>query len=34
MVGVRRETILYMRKGKYDHYLKLEHDVVKELKKP
>jgi putative transcriptional regulator len=31
-VGVRRETILYMEKGKYNPSLKLAHDVAKELK--
>jgi len=32
MVGVRRETILYMEKGKYNPSLKLAHDVAKALK--
>ena len=31
-VGVRRETILYMEKGKYNPSLKLAHDVAKDLK--
>ena len=31
-VGVRRETILYMEKGKYNPSLKLAHDVAKTLK--
>jgi len=31
MVGVRRETILYMEKGKYNPSLKLAHDVAKTL---
>jgi len=31
-VGVRRETILYMEKGKYSPSLKLAHDVAKVLK--
>jgi putative transcriptional regulator len=30
-VGVRRETILYMEKGKYNPSLKLAHDVTKAL---
>ena len=30
-VGVRRETILYMEKGKYNPSLKLEYDVAKAL---
>ena len=30
-VGVRRETILYMEKGKYNPSLKLAHDVAKVL---
>jgi putative transcriptional regulator len=30
-VGVRRETILYMEKGKYNPSLKLAHDVAKAL---
>jgi putative transcriptional regulator len=32
MVGVRRETILYLEKGKYNPSLKLSHDVAKALK--
>jgi len=32
IVGVRRETILYMEKGKYNPSLKLAHDVAKALK--
>ncbi|MDH5691420.1 MAG: helix-turn-helix transcriptional regulator [Candidatus Bathyarchaeota archaeon] len=32
MVGVRRETILYMEKGKYNPSLKLAHEVAKALK--
>jgi putative transcriptional regulator len=32
VVGVRRETILYMEKGKYNPSLKLAHDVAKALK--
>jgi putative transcriptional regulator len=31
-VGVRRETILYMEKGKYNPSLKLAHEVAKSLK--
>ena len=31
-VGVRRETILYVEKGKYNPSLKLAHDVAKVLK--
>ena len=31
-VGVRRETILYLEKGKYNPSLKLAHDVAKVLK--
>ena len=30
-VGVRRETILYLEKGKYNPSLKLAHDVAKAL---
>jgi putative transcriptional regulator len=30
-VGVRRETILFMEKGKYNPSLKLAHDVAKAL---
>jgi putative transcriptional regulator len=32
MVGVRRETILYLEKGKYNPSLKLAHDVASALK--
>ncbi len=32
MVGVRRETILFMEKGKYNPSLKLAHDVALALK--
>jgi len=31
-VGVRRETILFLEKGKYNPSLKLAHDVSKVLK--
>jgi DNA-binding XRE family transcriptional regulator len=31
-VGVRRETILYLEKGKYNPSLKLAYDVSKTLK--
>jgi len=31
-VGVRRETILYLEKGKYNPSLQLAHDVAKALK--
>ena len=31
MVGVRRETILYLEKGKYNPSLKLAHDISKAL---
>ena len=31
-VGVRRETILYLEKGKYNPSLRLAHDVAKVLK--
>jgi len=31
-VDVRRETILYLEKGKYNPSLKLAHDVAKTLK--
>jgi DNA-binding XRE family transcriptional regulator len=31
-VGVRRETILYLEKGKYNPSLKLAYDVAKTLK--
>ena len=32
MVGVRRETIVFLEKGKYNPSLKLAHDVAKALK--
>ena len=31
-VGVRRETILYLEKGKYNPSLKLAHEISKALK--
>ena len=31
-VGARRETVLYMEKGKYNPSLKLVHEVAKALK--
>lgn len=31
-VGVRRETILFLEKGKYNPSLQLAHDVAKALK--
>jgi putative transcriptional regulator len=31
LVGVRRETIIYLEKGKYNPSLKLAHDVAKAL---
>jgi len=31
-VGVRRETILYLEKGKYNPSLKLAHDIAQALK--
>jgi len=31
-VGVRRETILFLEKGKYNPSLKLAHDISKALK--
>ncbi len=31
-VGVRRETILFLEKGKYNPSLKLAHDVAKALR--
>jgi len=31
-VGVRRETILYLEKGKYNPSLKLAHDIANALK--
>jgi len=32
IVGVRRETILYLEKGKYNPSLELAHNVAKALK--
>lgn len=32
MVGVRRETIIFLEKGKYNPSLKLAHNVAKILK--
>ena len=31
MVGVRRETIIYLEKGKYNPSLKLAHDIARVL---
>ncbi|MBI4813024.1 MAG: helix-turn-helix transcriptional regulator [Methanobacterium sp.] len=31
-VGVRRETIIFLEKGKYNPSLKLAHDIAKVLK--
>ncbi|UCD03618.1 MAG: helix-turn-helix transcriptional regulator [Candidatus Woesearchaeota archaeon] len=31
-VGVRRETIVFLEKGKYNPSLKLAHDIAKSLK--
>lgn len=31
-VGVRRETIIFLEKGKYNPSLKLAHDIAKALK--
>jgi len=31
-VGVRRETVLYLEKGKYNPSLKLAHDVARVLR--
>ena len=31
-VGVRRETILYLEKGKYNPSLKLAHDIARVLR--
>jgi putative transcriptional regulator len=31
LVGVRRETIIYLEKGKYNPSLKLAHDIAKAL---
>jgi putative transcriptional regulator len=32
IVGVRRETIIYLEKGKYNPSLKLAHDIARVLK--
>jgi putative transcriptional regulator len=32
LVGVRRETIVFLEKGRYNPSLKLAHDVAKALK--
>jgi len=32
LVGVRRETIVFLEKGKYNPSLKLAHDVARALK--
>jgi len=32
MVGVRRETIVFLEKGKYNPSLKLAHNIAKALK--
>jgi putative transcriptional regulator len=32
IVGVRRETIIYLEKGKYNPSLKLAHDIARILK--
>ncbi len=32
IVGVRRETIVFLEKGKYNPSLKLAHDIAKALK--
>jgi putative transcriptional regulator len=32
LVGVRRETIIHLEKGKYNPSLKLAHDIAKVLK--
>ena len=32
LVGVRRETIVFLEQGKYNPSLKLAHDVAKNLK--
>ncbi|MCK4901825.1 MAG: helix-turn-helix transcriptional regulator [Thermoplasmatales archaeon] len=32
IVGVRRETIVFLEKGKYNPSLKMAHDVAKALK--
>lgn len=31
LVGVRRETIIYLEKGRYNPSLKLAHDIAKAL---
>lgn len=33
-VGVRRETILFLEKGRYNPSLKLAHDIAKALQTP
>jgi len=33
-VGVRRETIVFLEKGKYNPSLKLAYDIAKEFKVP
>jgi putative transcriptional regulator len=32
IVDARRETIIYLEKGKYNHSLKLAHDIAKALR--
>jgi putative transcriptional regulator len=32
IVGVRRETVIYLEKGKYNPSLKLAHDIARVLK--
>ena len=32
MISIRRETIIYLEKGKYNPSLKLAHDVARALK--
>jgi putative transcriptional regulator len=34
IVGVRRETIIFLEKGKYNPSLKLAHDIARVLKAP
>ncbi len=34
MVGVRRETILYLEQGKYNPSLRLAHNIARVLKAP
>ena len=34
LVGVRRETILFLEKGRYNPSLKLAHDIAKTLQTP